>query len=72
MITIGQQVNVIRLKKNVTLKELAEKSGVSEWTMCSWIYQGHTPTVDLLICVADVLNVSLDELVGRKVKNEAD
>ena len=65
--TIGQHVNLIRFKKNVTLKALAKKSGVSEWTLCSWIYQGADPSVSLLICVADALGVSLDELVGREL-----
>ena len=63
--TIGQHINLVRNKRNMTLKQLSEKSGVSEWTLCAWIYQGAAPTILLLICVADALDVSLDELVGR-------
>ena len=67
--TIGQHINLARNKRNITIDELVEKSGVSKWTICSWIYQGHEPTITLLICVADVLNISLDELVGRTYKD---
>ena len=52
----------------MSIKQLAKKSGVSEWTLCSWIYQEHDPTVALLICIADALGCSLDELVGRKIE----
>lgn len=65
--TIGQHINLVRNKKNLTVKQLAEKSGVCLGTIHSWIYHGHHPDIVLLICVADVLGVSLDELVGRQI-----
>lgn len=66
-LTIGQHINLARDRKNMSVKKLAEKSGVAEGTLCSWIYKGATPTIFLLICVADALDISLDELVGRTV-----
>ena len=63
--TIGQHINKVRMDKGYTLDRLADESFVSKFTINSWIYHGHIPTVDLLISVADVLGVSLDELVGR-------
>lgn len=63
--TIGQHINLVRNKKNLSLDQLSEISGVSKNTIVSWIYQGHHPDIFLLICVADALNVTLDELVGR-------
>lgn len=68
--TIGQHINLVRSKHNVTLAELERKSGVSQWTLCGWIYKGSDPSITLLICVADALGVTLDELVGRTVKND--
>lgn len=66
MLTIGQYINIARNKRNMTLNQLAEKSGVPKDTICSWIYHGHYPSIVLLICVADALDMSLDEVVGRK------
>lgn len=64
--TIGQHINLARLKKELSVRELAEKSYVSPNTIASWIYRGTHPDIELLISVADVLEISLDELVGRK------
>lgn len=66
MMTIGQRINQLRQDKNMTLQELAERSDMSMHTIIGWIYQGHHPDVLLLCDIADVLEVSLDELVGRK------
>lgn len=66
--TYGQYINLARNKKNLTVKQLAEKSNVCEGTLASWIYHGHHPDIELLIRVADALEISLDELVGRKFK----
>ena len=68
--TIGQHINMARLKKGYTIKRLAEESFISVNTIIYWIYHGACPSVDLLICVADTLGVTLDELVGRQVTHE--
>ena len=64
--TYGQHINQARLNANMTLQQLADKSYVSINTLICWIYRGVHPDLELLILVADALNVSLDELVGRK------
>ena len=68
---IGQHINLARNKQNLSIRQLSEKSYISQSTIAGWIYRGSQPTVDLLIRVADVLDISLDELCGRKFpKNE--
>ena len=64
--TIGQHINLARYKRNITLDKLAEKSNVSKNTIVGWIYRGAHPDIELLIAVADALQMSLDELVGRE------
>lgn len=66
--TIGQHINLTRNKQNITLDQLAEISGISKNTIVGWIYHGHNPSIELLIKIADALNVTLDELVGRTVR----
>lgn len=66
--TFGQHINKARCDKGLTLQQLAIKAGISVDTLNSWIYHGHHPDIELLIQVADALDISLDELVGRKRK----
>ena len=70
MMTIGQHINQARLDRGMSIDELADKADVNRHTLIGWIYQGHLPNIVLLIGIADALEVSLDDLVGRKVKNE--
>lgn len=64
--TIGESIRKARESKGFTRQKLSEKSGVSASTIYNWEHEEITPTIFPLICVADVLGVSLDELVGRK------
>lgn len=63
--TVGQNINNARKKRGITIEELAEKADVSRDTICGWLYQDKRPDTVLLMAVADVLEMSLDELVGR-------
>ena len=54
-------------QRGTTQREVAEKLGVTETTV-SWYVttgpKGRTPNVESLVALAQVLNVSLDTLVG--------
>ena len=63
--TIGQAIKKARTERGYTLRGLAIKSGVSVSTIESWEQDRFAPSAILLSCVADVLDVSLDELIGR-------
>lgn len=64
--SIGQSIKTARKKKKLTQKQLAKKIGVTESYYSVWETDRHAPHIDMLICIADILGVSLDELVGRK------
>lgn len=68
--TIGQAIKKARGDKRLMRKELAEKSGISLTTIANWENDRNVPTIFLLICLADILDISLDELVGRKQNYE--
>lgn len=70
MMTIGQHINLARKRKKLTLQQLAELSDVSINTIVGWIYYDTHPDIVLLCSVADALNISLDELVGRRFPND--
>ena len=64
--TFADSLRTIRKKHGLSQQKLAEKAGLS-YVMIAKIEQGATkePIVVSMIKLADVLGVSLDELVGR-------
>lgn len=64
--TIGQRINLARIERDLSIDELAKRAHVSKNTIISWIYRDLHPDIELLTAVADVLEMSLDELAGRK------
>ena len=59
-----------RTEKNITQQELAETIGVSR-SFIARVEAGTKPiSLDLAAAIADYLNVSLDELAGRKQQQE--
>ncbi len=59
----------IRKKKNLTLKELAERIHVTESTVSMYENQKRSPTLDTLRDIADALNTTTDKLLGRETAN---
>ena len=66
--TMGQYMMVCRLKKGMRRCELAKLSGVTVGNIASYEHDQSFPLILSAISIADVLGVSLDELIGRKVK----
>lgn len=59
----------IRKKRNLTIKELAEKINVAESTLSLYETQKRQPTLDTVRNIADVLHTTTDKLLGREVPN---
>jgi len=62
---IGNSIKNARLNANLSQTELANKIGVSHSAISFWENEVNVPNVKDLLKLADVLNVTLDELVGR-------
>ncbi|MDY6367573.1 MAG: helix-turn-helix transcriptional regulator [Clostridia bacterium] len=60
----------IREELNISQKELAEKLKVSPTNVYNYENGRTEPSIDMLIKIADLLNVSIDYLVGRSNENE--
>ena len=54
-----------RIKKNLKLFEAAERLCVSQSTLGAWESERKNPTLDNLIAMADLYEVSVDYLLGR-------
>ena len=67
----GQFLAEIRKEKQMTQKELAEKLFVSDKTVSKWERGNSMPNVTLLIPIADVLGITVTELLkGEKLREE--
>lgn len=66
--TFGQRFS--RLRKNLGLKQddIAEKVNISAQAVSKWENDLSAPDISTLPFLADILNVSLDELLGREVE----
>lgn len=67
--TIGKAIRSARESKGISRYKVAIKTGIGYQAIVNWELDKTSPRIDLLICVADVLGVTLDELVGRSVPN---
>ena len=58
-----ERIKQISVKKNVSIRTIEKLSGLSNGVIQNWATS--SPRMDLLLKVADYLEVTLDELVGR-------
>ena len=67
-VALGKQLQHARQKAGLTQQQLCNKANMSYSTLAK-IERGaiKSPSIFTIECIADVLNVSLDELVGRSV-----
>ena len=66
------QENLIKLRKGhkYTARSFAKKLGIPYTTYLAYEKTDREPKYDLLIKIANIFNVSLDDLLGRTPKNE--
>ena len=55
----------LRTGKGLTQKQLAAYLGISQGNLCDWEKGRSQPDIDMLIKIADYLEVSVDNLIGR-------
>ena len=64
--TIGQSIKYARKERAISQTELSKMMGVTQTTISNWEHDKVVPNTFNLISMADSLDISLDELVGRK------
>ena len=62
------KIQELRIEMGFSQRELAQKLKVSPGNLCDWEKGRTQPDVTKLIEIADALDVSIDELVGREIK----
>jgi transcriptional regulator with XRE-family HTH domain len=64
--TVGDRIRRFRIAKGLSQTELGKLLGVSQRVVTYYEVRGVSPTPQLLIKLADALEVSIDMLLGRK------
>lgn len=62
---INERIKTLRTSNELTQKQLADAICVSEVSLQRFEYGSSRPSLDTLIVLADLFDVSLDYLVGR-------
>ncbi|MCM1299609.1 MAG: helix-turn-helix domain-containing protein [Firmicutes bacterium] len=62
--TIGQKISAFRKEKGLTQEVLAEKLGVSSQAVSKWENDISCPDIMLLPRIAELFNVTTDEILG--------
>jgi transcriptional regulator with XRE-family HTH domain len=63
---MGERLQKLRLAKGLSQSQLAKAAGIPAGTLKSWEHGRRTMLFDAAVKLADALDVSLDELAGRK------
>lgn len=64
--SIGERIRRLRLSRGLTQTELGARVGLSKRMVAYYEIQGGSPAPELLVRLADTLEVSLAALAGRK------
>lgn len=63
---IGTRIKELRVAKGLSQQGLAQKLGVMQHTVSKYENNVKRPSLEVLILLADILDVSTDYLLGRE------
>ncbi|MFQ6367189.1 helix-turn-helix domain-containing protein [Lactococcus lactis] len=69
MIIFAEQLKTLRKINGLTQKELAEKLKIKQNSYSDWENGKSEPNIEMLVRISDYFDVSLDYLMGGKMKN---
>lgn len=67
--TIGNLISALRRASGMTQRDLAEKLNVSDKAVSRWERDESAPDLTLLPLIADIFNITVDELLRGQIKN---
>lgn len=66
--TFGQRFTKLRKEKGLTQEDIANRVNISAQAVSKWENDISMPDITVLILLADIFDISLDELLGRNNK----
>lgn len=70
MTTIGKKISEFRKEKGIKQEQMAELCGVSPQAVSKWENDISCPDILLLPKIAEIFDITVDELLSEKPKNE--
>ncbi len=68
--TLGQKITELRKSQSLTQEKLSEKLGVSRQTIANWEADSTNPDINQAKAIAELFQVSLDDLLSVEVDVE--
>ena len=65
-IVVAERIKELMKEHNLNQVKLAEKCGISQTTVSTWLLKKKEPSIRSLWLLADFFDVDIDYLVGRK------
>lgn len=65
MLNIGERITQLRKQQNLSQDELAKKAEVSRTIIGNYERNANTPSIEVLLKLAKVFNVSVDYIIGE-------
>ena len=72
MLSIGERITQLRKQKNLSQEELAKKIEVSRTIIGNYERNLNTPSIEIIIKLAKVFNVSVDYMIGEGLNSAYD
>ena len=72
VLAIGQYIRQYREERNLKQKQLAMRLGIERSTLAAYECDNRNPSYSVLIRIAEVLNTSTDQLLGRMTSDYLD
>lgn len=72
MVDFGNTLKTLRLKKNMTQAQLAQKLGLTKSVISAYETGLRMPSYDILIHISQIFHVSTDYLLGVEQKQQID
>ena len=69
---LNERIRSLRLSKGISQVELAKLLCVSKQSISNWENDNIQPSIEMLIHLADIFNVSTDYLLGREIERKID
>lgn len=69
IVATGQNINALRIKANMSVKDMQEVFGfTTPQAIYKWIHGTNLPTIDNMVILATMFNVTVDEIIITEEK----
>ena len=65
---LAKRIKELRKEKNLTQEDLGKLINVTKVSICCYENGTRIPTLETIVALADIFEVSLDNLLGREIE----